>query len=414
MEVGNLINFVVDQETCIGCRACAEAFPDQFQMNDDINKAYTTGIPAGEHDPKEAVLSCPVDSISIVDFLGRLLMNPQETRDGKELPDDKLQAAVKDYDAMPPEKRPVIEVKSSGKAKAAPAEPGTIPDGWFLQFRRAASDGDEGLALPKFAPWIKRWLWLLRPVWGGMSDRFKSRLVELGGEDTAISPGAATTLNALTNFVLYPAVVWFAVSGKLGIVRLEGNPLLGTVLVFGVGYAFVEFAFRLKDEIFDWGITERDRVYPAAFYLAPVSNWALNWLEHLCTKADTRAAIYDPATMPRSEDPEVERLYGRAISAAPLPEGGGVHLDVEFPSKLRLSSGEEIALPEYTHDIAASENRIVVKAWVDDPSVSSLWSYRNPFPLSWERAIELPGTVDSVEQERKGRKLRVTVRLRKD
>src|SRR5262245_39400546 len=108
--LGHLINFTVDKETCIGCRACAEAFPSQFVMNDDDNKAYVTGVPAHAIDPYEPVIACPVDSISIVDFKGRLLLPPQPARDHAPFPADGVALMVKDYEALPPDQRPVIEV----------------------------------------------------------------------------------------------------------------------------------------------------------------------------------------------------------------------------------------------------------------------------------------------------------------
>ena len=67
---------------------------------------------------------------------------------------------------------------------------------------------------------------------------------------------------------------------------------------------------------------------------------------------------------------------------------------------------------DYVHDVAAQESRVVVRAWIADPKVESLWSYRNPFPLSFEREIVFPAPVDSIDQERRGKKLRLKVRLR--
>ena len=421
-SIGHLLNYTVDKETCIGCRACAEAFPEHFQMDDDENKAYVTGLAAGAIDWREPVIACPVDSIAVVDFKGRLLLPPQPVRDGDPLPPEGIDLMVKDYEALPPDQRPVIEVKPAAKAGAGGVglSGGALPEQWFRQFVAPAMAEDA--EPPRFRPWVIAALRLGNVVWGGFSERFKTRLMELSGEDPRISPGAATTLNALLNFLVYPAVVWFLASGRLEIfgfhplgVGLEGTALLATVLVLGVGYAFVEFAFRLKDEIFDWGITERDRVYPAAIYMAPLSGAAVDALERACASPARRKGLYDePVRAPF--DPERERLYGRAFHAAPLDLGGddvGVQIDVEFPARLRLSSGREIEIPEYEHDVTSTESGIVVRARITDPSVASLWSYRDPFPLSFERTIAMPAQVASIDEEKKGRTLRLRVLLQK-
>ena len=416
-SVGHLINFTVDEETCIGCRACAEAFPDQFQMNDDINKAYVTGIPTLEHEPQEAVLACPVDSISVVDFKGRLLLTPQDCRDDKPLPEPKVAQAAKDWEAIPVDQRPVYEIKTSTSAAAKGLTPdGSVPEQWFSQFELPGSHRER--PTPRFKPGVLRLLSLTTPIWGGLSDRVKSRLVELSGSDPRISPGAATTMNGLVNLLLYPAIIWVVASGHLSIFGWHplGHGLSGTALflpvLFGVAFGFVEFAFRLKDEIFEWGITERDRVYPGAVYMMPLTAGVLGWMERVCSKPESREVIYEGASLQGSLDLERERLYGRKISAAPMGGEPGVNLEVEFASRIQLPGGELVDLPDYVHDVAAKDDRIVVRAWMADPAVDAIWSYRNPFPLSFEREIELPAPVEDIIQERRGKTLHLAVKLK--
>lgn len=404
--LGHLINFTVDKETCIGCRACAEAFPAQFQMDDDANKAYTTGIPAHGVDPYEPVIACPVDSISIVDFKGRLLLAPQPARDRSPFPDEGVAQMVKDYEALPPEQRPVIEVKTVAKPAAGGTGPGGISDAWLSQFASPAAP-DRDRPAPRFKPWLFKALRWTAPVWGGFSERFKSRLLDLSGDPGAISPGAATTFNGLLNFILYPAVAWSLCSGRLwGGTGLGGTALLVPVLL-AVIYGGVELLFRLKDEVFDWGITERDRVYNGAVYFAPFSTPMVRALERLC--AERPELVYDARSL-TAGDPERERLYGRAVRASRADDG--VQLEFEFPSMLRLSSGEVIQLPDYTHDVAQQDARLLVRAWVADPGVEQLWSYRDPFPLGFEKEITFPAPVEAVEEERLAKKLRLKVRLK--
>ncbi|MFN7975842.1 MAG: ferredoxin [Acidobacteriota bacterium] len=402
--IGHLINYTVDKETCIGCRACAEGFPAQFVMNDDENKAYTTGISAGTIDWREPVIACPVDSIAVVDFRGRLLLDPQGVRDEKPLPEAAVTAMVKEFEALPPEEKHVIEIKTpvGTVSKVEVTEPGQLPEKWFSQFSTHAAMKEEP-APARFKPWVKRALALTQPLWGAFSDRWKTRMVELSGEDPAISPGTATTLNAIMNFGIYSAGSWFVFAHLLDVPA----PL---VIGGSLAFAFGEFAFRLKDEIFDWGITERDRVYPAAAYLAPFSGTMVRLLERLCASPSGQALVYARPPKADALESEREKLYGRAVTCSKLPEGG-VQIEVEFPSKLQLSTGQVVNLPDYVTDVASRDQKLVLRAWLADPSLEALWSYRDPFPLSFEREIVFPGNVKSVEQERLAKKLRLRVQV---
>jgi ferredoxin len=55
---------IVDEETCVGCGACADLCPEVFELRDD--KAWVIGAEKCETcNCQEAADSCPVDAISL-------------------------------------------------------------------------------------------------------------------------------------------------------------------------------------------------------------------------------------------------------------------------------------------------------------------------------------------------------------
>jgi len=54
----------VNQETCIGCGACAAVCEEVFEMKDDAKAHVKSGADTSKPCVKEAIESCPVDAIS--------------------------------------------------------------------------------------------------------------------------------------------------------------------------------------------------------------------------------------------------------------------------------------------------------------------------------------------------------------
>jgi ferredoxin len=62
---GEMLEFFVDKETCIGCVACADAYDEIFKMVGDKAVAYAKSEP-GSVRPTKVIKCCPVDAISLV------------------------------------------------------------------------------------------------------------------------------------------------------------------------------------------------------------------------------------------------------------------------------------------------------------------------------------------------------------
>ncbi|MFQ5599742.1 MAG: ferredoxin [Candidatus Krumholzibacteriia bacterium] len=58
------LEFLVDEETCIGCVACADTYSDIFKMVEDKAVAFAKAEP-GSVRPSKVVKCCPVDAISL-------------------------------------------------------------------------------------------------------------------------------------------------------------------------------------------------------------------------------------------------------------------------------------------------------------------------------------------------------------
>lgn len=59
------MNFMVDQEACIGCGLCESTCPEVFQIDNDKSKVILNPVPEKYRSAAlEAEEGCPVDAIS--------------------------------------------------------------------------------------------------------------------------------------------------------------------------------------------------------------------------------------------------------------------------------------------------------------------------------------------------------------
>lgn len=101
------------------------------------------------------------------------------------------------------------------------------------------------------------------------------------------------------------------------------------------------------------------------------------------------------------DDLERDRRYGDVFWLEERP--GGYRLRVEFPRRIpRSRTSEEMGLsgpmPDYRYTVERpAPDRIVVRAWVEDPRVRELVGRVGSFPFGFTREVLLPRSVVSHE-----------------
>ncbi|MAE71864.1 MAG: hypothetical protein CME06_15535 [Gemmatimonadetes bacterium] len=383
----------VDKNTCIGCRACSDSYPEGFGFDDAENLAFEiAATPPGKYDPDEVIQICPSDSIFIPGYEG----NPS-AQGGKWAGNTGDEVSAGDGEDHDSPYEAVLRPSENHRAEEL-----ELPEPIF-----------QGVG-QKLAVAITM------PIVGALPPRIRRRIDERVQDELFFSSRQAAALNIVLNLFLYTAIL--VVAALVGGASIYGASLKGAILL-GFGLGTIEGAYRMLGGPFWYRGHERDEVL-GAWYTMPIgvlstvrgawsrrrigvgpSPFAKHWHDGGAVGASRPMVNLDL-------ERDRARRYGNVYEIEATKTGAEVSF--EFPRWFREDPSSELqALPHYEWRLDQDANTLTVSASIPEGRVTGSIGSVNSLPPSFEKMLLFERDIASVASsyDEDSRILRISVSL---
>jgi ferredoxin len=450
---------------CINCGACEPECPNTaiyqgevewLGVDGGMHKAISDEIfyivpekcteCVGFHDHEACAAVCPVDCCvpnpAIPETHDVLLMRARALHPEESIPDDApsrftkeggaADAPAGDASAAPAAAAPVAAAPA--KAAAPPAKPkasapggkvekatapppprpakvfaGELPVAYDQLVTTLGAARRRGTGLARLPLML---IAVMQGLLGALPAGMKTRLEQAVGDTHFFSAQLATAANVFLNLVVYPAVcVGLAVAaGHVGFFSLD----VRAWIILGVGLAFAEAAWRLRESFFR-GVPIASVPLRGAVYgplLMPIGGILLALLGRQRVQNGVGFDGFYEGREPFDEKLERARRYGEVYQ---LEERDDAYLlRLEFPRRVPPSSlaehfGLPTEMPDYDFEVGLEGQGLVVHGRVIDPQVRKITGAAPAFPSEFTTRIQLADPVTGFRHRYHDRTLEVVL-----
>jgi ferredoxin len=283
---------------------------------------------------------------------------------------------------------PGARVERAVRPPAKPYTPkkfaGELTDDFDSLLQRVVPGSPRKASLP-----VRVLVALLLPIIGALPHETKRKLEAAAAGRTPMSALAATCLNVLLNFFLYPIVL--AAVGAIVFHRDPFSLTLESFIFYGVALASIETAWRLREGLF-YGVPSDEMRLGAALYGLLMMPLAAPFTRLAGARSSGTIAFdgfYDDQF---DEKRDRQRRYGEVYNVREI--GSGYLLQLEFPQRVPPTSLKEQLMlpdemPDYDFDLAMSNGSLVVRGRVADPLIRKVAAGAPSFPPDFTTRIEV-------------------------
>lgn len=387
--------FKVDKETCIGCQACSDTYPDGFGFDHEASVAFETDPTApGKYKPDEVIQICPSDSIFIP---GYAKGNPEAQ--GGQWPGNTATPELEEDDDDSPFER----ILRPSMAEQEPAE--------FLTEPRITDIKQKVLVA------------LAMPLLGALPPRLRLDIEEAIQDEAFYTADAAAAFNMTANFFIYS--IGFFVLNLLSGASIYSDGMKGAVFT-GFALAAVEALIRFLCGPWIYKGDEQSYVLGAP-YAIPVG------ILYEVKRSFAKRPVHlrrSPFTIQYHDGRHVEgvrpmnnleaerdrrRRYGNVYHVENQADHVGIAL--EFPHWVpahRMVDGLDVgnAMPHYEWSVEVDGNVVAIIGRVPHGALHGLTGKVHSFPPSFRKNFICEDAIEDVESryDETARTLHVTAR----
>ena len=387
-------SFKVDKETCIGCQACSDTYPDGFGFDHEASVAFETDPTApGKHKPDEVIQICPSDSIFIPGYKG----NPEAQ--GGEWAGNTATPEVEGEDDDSPFER-------------------------ILRPSLAQEEAEEVLAEPRVTDLKQKILLALAmPLIGALPPRLRRDIDDAVQDEAFFSGQAAAAFNITANFFIYPAALF--VINLISGVSIYSDAMNGVVFT-GFALASIEALVRFLGGVWIYKGREQSYVLGAAYaipagILYEVARGLKRRPTHLRRSPftleyhDGRKVVGDRPMNTLDAERDRRRRYGNVYEVVNASDC--IEIAMEFPRRVpvhRMVAELELGsdMPHYEWSIEKDGNVLSVIGHVPAGDLRSLTGKVHSFPPSFRKNFICEDAIGEIESryDKATRVLQVTAR----